>query len=167
MSWKWFYFPLFSLLPWVTMHFHPALLANKSSDLIGWNRDRSLELLSYCHIVDMDLVNEIKYPTPLPQWITAWIVEWIFSSNQSHVGLNKKKMAANGDRSRAEIQEEIKKQGELVRNLKLQERTDVNKAQVCVSLSFIFTFRRLFLWFLKLGLWRKKVTLWNNNLGLF
>ena len=43
-------------------------------------------------------------------------------------------MAANGDRSREEIQSEIRKQGEVVRNLKQKEQTDDVKAQVCVYL---------------------------------
>ena len=41
-------------------------------------------------------------------------------------------MAANGDRSREEIQIEVRKQGEVVRNLKLQEQTDEVKSQVCL-----------------------------------
>lgn len=39
-------------------------------------------------------------------------------------------MAANGDRSKAELQGEIRKQGEKVRNLKQQEQTDEVKEQV-------------------------------------
>ncbi|XP_065059389.1 histidine--tRNA ligase, cytoplasmic-like isoform X1 [Rhopilema esculentum] len=51
-------------------------------------------------------------------------------------------MAANGDRSREEIQSEIRKQGEVVRNLKQKEQTDDVKAQLKTEIDTLLKLKK-------------------------